>query len=73
MSELLQWNIYEIKSNKPLNGVMLRGRIRKLGIKNSFNVLAENIPRSGCLAHQNISTGRSKTQRQEDTMLQKRL
>lgn len=44
MSEkLLLWNIYEIANdNQSLNGVMLRGRIRKLGIENGFNVLAEN-------------------------------
>lgn len=41
--ELLQWDIYEINSqDSSLNGVMLRGRIRKLGIENGFNVLAEN-------------------------------
>lgn len=44
MSEkLLTWDIYEIASDEQsLNGVMLRGRIRKLGIENGFNVLAEN-------------------------------
>lgn len=43
MSDLLKWNIYDIKAvTSSLNGVMLRGRIRKLGIENSFNVLAEN-------------------------------
>lgn len=40
---LLTWNIYEISAvNSSLNGVMLRGRIRKLGIEQGFNVLAEN-------------------------------
>lgn len=43
MSDLLKWHIYEIKANvSSLNGVMLRGRIRKLGIEKKFNVLAEN-------------------------------
>lgn len=44
MSEkVLLWDIYEIASDEEsLNGVMLRGRIRKLGIENGFNVLAEN-------------------------------
>lgn len=42
-TQLLSWCVYEITSAKSsLNGVMLRGRIRKLGIENNFNVLAEN-------------------------------
>lgn len=41
-NNLLKWSIYEITSEHPLNGVMLRGRIRKLGIENDFNVLTEN-------------------------------
>jgi len=41
--KLLDWDIYEISSEKSsLNGVMLRGRIRKLGIESGFNVLVEN-------------------------------
>ena len=40
--KLLHWDVYEIKSDEPLNGVMLRGRIRKLGIEQGFDVLAEN-------------------------------
>lgn len=37
------WNVFEASSEKSsLNGVMLRGRIRKLGIEKNFNVLAEN-------------------------------
>jgi len=40
---LLLWNVYDISSeSSSLNGVMLRGRIRKLGIEKGFNVLAEN-------------------------------
>lgn len=40
---LLLWDVYEISSkSKSLNGVMLRGRIRKLGVESGFNVLAEN-------------------------------
>lgn len=43
MSDLLKCNIYDIKATtSSLNGVMLRGRIRKLGIEKNFNVLAEN-------------------------------
>ena len=43
MTKLLKWYIYEITSNSSsLNGVKLRGRIRKFGIENGFNVLAEN-------------------------------
>jgi len=35
--------VYEISSEKSsLNGVMLRGRIRKLGLEKEFNVLVEN-------------------------------
>lgn len=42
-NQLLKWNIYEISSEKSsLNGVMLRGRIRKLGLENNFNVIVEN-------------------------------
>jgi hypothetical protein len=41
--QLLLWDVYEISSdNSSLNGVMLRGRIRKLGVEKGFNVLAEN-------------------------------
>jgi hypothetical protein len=40
--ELIRWSIYEVSSPDSLNGVMLRGRIRKLGIEGAFNVLAEN-------------------------------
>lgn len=43
MNELLKWDIYDISSTtSSLNGVMLRGRIRKLGIERGFNILAEN-------------------------------
>ena len=43
IKSLLLWNVYEISSEgSSLNGVMLRGRIRKLGIEKGFNVLAEN-------------------------------
>jgi hypothetical protein len=41
--KLLLWDVYEVSSMEhSLNGVMLRGRIRKLGIEKSFNVLTEN-------------------------------
>jgi hypothetical protein len=40
---LLTWNIYEVRSaQESLHGVMLRGRIRKLGLEKGFNVLCEN-------------------------------
>ncbi len=43
MSDILSWNIFEISSDESsLNGVMLRGRIRKFGIENDVNVLVEN-------------------------------
>lgn len=39
----MKWNIYTLKSNnQDLNGVMLRGRIRKFGIQNNIVILAEN-------------------------------
>jgi ketol-acid reductoisomerase len=39
----IAWDIYEITTKKTeIHGVMLRGRIRKLGIENGFNVLCEN-------------------------------
>ena len=43
MNELIKWNIYEISAQQSsLNGVMLRGRIRKFGLERAMNVLAEN-------------------------------
>lgn len=43
LGQLLKWDVYEISSKESsLNGVMLRGRLRKLGLENDFNVLAEN-------------------------------
>ncbi len=39
----MEWNIYTLTSeNKNLNGVKLRGRIRKFGIVNDITILAEN-------------------------------
>ncbi len=39
----MNWNIYTLKSSgQNLNGVMLRGRIRKFGINNNIVILAEN-------------------------------
>lgn len=41
MNKLLSWRVYDISAvTSSLNGVMLRGRIRKLGIEKGFNVLA---------------------------------
>ena len=43
MTKLLFWDVYEISTkSSPIHGVMLRGRIRKLGIEKKFNVLVEN-------------------------------
>ena len=43
MENLLRWNIYDVKATtSSLNGVMLRGRIRKLGIEKKLNVIVEN-------------------------------
>lgn len=43
MNKLLNWRVYDISAEtSSLNGAMLRGRIRKLGIEKGFNVLAEN-------------------------------
>lgn len=42
-TDLLHWDIYEITAgDTELHGVMLRGRIRKLGLEHDFNVLCEN-------------------------------
>lgn len=39
----IAWDIYEIATEKTeIHGVMLRGRIRKLGLQHGFNVLCEN-------------------------------
>lgn len=43
MKDLILWNVYEIKTEStPINGVMLRGRIRKLALENNQNILTEN-------------------------------
>ena len=40
---LLKWDIYEISSiTSALTGVKLRGRLRKFGLENNLNILAEN-------------------------------
>jgi hypothetical protein len=40
---LFKWNIYEISTAQTeIHGVMLRGRIRRLGLEHGFNVLCEN-------------------------------
>lgn len=40
---MISWFIYDIHSDsEKLNGVMLRGRIRKYGIEQGIDVLAEN-------------------------------
>ena len=41
--KLINWDIYEVRTKKTtINGVMLRGRIRKLCLEKSRNVLVEN-------------------------------
>jgi hypothetical protein len=41
--EMLLWDIYEISSEEvSLQGVMLRGRIRKLSLEKNINILVEN-------------------------------
>jgi hypothetical protein len=41
--QLLLWDIYEITTEtSAINGIMLRGRIRKFGLEKQINVLAEN-------------------------------
>tara|TARA_Y100000310_G_scaffold332391_2_gene407883 strand:+ start:1216 stop:1527 length:312 start_codon:yes stop_codon:yes gene_type:complete len=41
--EIIGWDIYEITTEStPINGVMLRGRIRKLCLESNRNVLVEN-------------------------------
>lgn len=42
-TDLLSWDIYQITTETTeIHGVMLRGRIRKLGLEHGFNVLCEN-------------------------------
>lgn len=41
--ELLEWDIYEINSEEKIHSVKFRGRIRKFGLLNNINVLAENV------------------------------
>jgi len=41
--EIIKWDIYEIRTDStPINKVMFRGRIRKFGLENKRNILAEN-------------------------------
>lgn len=43
MKDIITRNIYEIITEKTIiKGIMLRGRIRKYGLKNDFNILTEN-------------------------------
>lgn len=40
---ILNWDIYEVTAEKSsLNGVMLRGRIRKFALEQKINLLTEN-------------------------------
>jgi len=54
--ELLCWDIYEIRSSTPLQGMMLRGRLRKFANQKQINFLTENdedgqIVRFALIAH----------------------
>jgi hypothetical protein len=40
--EIINWDIYEISSLSNLEGIMLRGRIRKFALLNGINLLTEN-------------------------------
>ncbi len=40
--QLLTWDIYEIQSDAPIHGVMLRGRLRKLALDRHTSFLCEN-------------------------------
>lgn len=43
MNKIITWDIYEITTQESIiKGVMLRGRIRKYGLENGFNILTEN-------------------------------
>lgn len=42
MATLLLWDIYEIHSSTSLQGVMLRGRLRKFANQHNENLLVEN-------------------------------
>ena len=39
---ILFWDIYEIRSSLSLQGVMLRGRLRKFANQQNINLLTEN-------------------------------
>jgi len=39
----LSWNVYEVTTMETsINGVMFRGRLRKLGLMNEVDILTEN-------------------------------
>jgi hypothetical protein len=41
--KMLDWNVYEVTTKETsINGVMFRGRLRKLGLVNEVDILAEN-------------------------------
>ena len=43
MTTLLKWDLYEVRTKTTsINGVMFRGRIRKLCLEKNQNVLVEN-------------------------------
>ena len=39
---MLKWDIYEVSSNSPLQGVAVRGRVRKAAAVERINLLVEN-------------------------------
>ncbi len=48
--ELIFWDIYEIHSSTSLQGVMLRGRLRKFANQHNENLLVEN-DENGVIVH----------------------
>lgn len=56
---LISWNIYQITTETiEIHGVMLRGRIRKLGLEQGFNVLCENAAdEENCVRFAVLSSG----------------
>ncbi|MDH5442019.1 MAG: hypothetical protein OEX08_00215 [Candidatus Nomurabacteria bacterium] len=61
MNKILSWDIYEITTKESsIQGVMLRGRIRKYSLENNITLLtenatdAENTVRFGLLNKENI-------------------
>jgi hypothetical protein len=59
-NDLISWDIYEIRTEKTeVHGVMLRGRIRKLGLENNFDILCENASDKPNAVRFAVQSGRS--------------